>query len=174
MHQRKNVILNLRDDGVAPDDVGEMCLLQRLQLGSKENSLIPKSIAGAQALELIGDDFSKRRADARAENVILGQATDPKIDRIHISVERKELCLKIRVACDLSETGDTGESVGGACTVIIREAVIASALNVTRSEIKSTRAGRTEKKISKAANEFRIHFLRVVGGEIFQDRIAPN
>src|SRR5438552_1341614 len=35
--KEKNVILNLRDDGVAPDDVGEMCLLQRLQLGSKEN-----------------------------------------------------------------------------------------------------------------------------------------
>src|SRR5438132_2207217 len=78
--KEKIVILILRDDGVAPDDVGEMCLLQRLQLGSKENSLIPKSIACAQALELIGDDFSKRRADARAENVILGQATDPKID----------------------------------------------------------------------------------------------
>jgi len=27
--KEKNVILNLRDDGVAPDDVGEMCLLQR-------------------------------------------------------------------------------------------------------------------------------------------------
>ena len=47
-------------------------------------------------------------------------------------------------------------------------------MNVARSEIKSSRAGRTEKKISKAANEFRIHFLRVVGGEIFQDRIGPN
>src|SRR6267378_8475984 len=78
--KEKNVVLNLCDDGVAPDDVGEMCLLQRLQLASKENSLIPESIAGAQALELIGDDFSKCRADARAENVILGQATDPKID----------------------------------------------------------------------------------------------
>ena len=78
--KEEDVVLNLRDDGVAPDDVGEMCLLQSLHLASKENSLIPKSIAGAQALELIGDDFAKRRADARAENMILGQATDPKID----------------------------------------------------------------------------------------------
>jgi len=78
--KEEDIVLNLRDDGVAPDDVGETCLLQCLQLASKENSLIPKSIAGAQALELIGDDFSKRRADARAENMILGQAADPKID----------------------------------------------------------------------------------------------
>src|SRR5438270_13015934 len=64
--KEKNVILNLRDDGVAPDDVGEMCLLQRLQLGSKKNSLIPKSIASTQALELIGNDFSKCRTHAGA------------------------------------------------------------------------------------------------------------
>ena len=52
--------------------------------------------------------------------------------------------------------------------------MIAPALNVERSKIKCTRAGRAEEKISKAASEFRIHFLRVVGGEIFQNGIGPD
>ena len=33
---KKKTLSELREDGVAPDDVGEPCLLQRLQLASKK------------------------------------------------------------------------------------------------------------------------------------------
>ena len=82
--------------------------------GVEKNSLIPKSIAVTKTHELIGDNFPEGGADAPAENMILGKAANPKIDRIDISVEREQLRLKIGIARNLTETRDARQSIGDA------------------------------------------------------------
>jgi len=48
--KEENVVLNLRDNGVAADDVGKTRLLKCLELRATENSLIPETVAVSNAL----------------------------------------------------------------------------------------------------------------------------
>ena len=78
--KEENVVLNLRDNSVATDDVGKTRLLKCLELRAIENLLIPETVAVTDALELVRDDLPECGADASAGNMIFGKAADPKVD----------------------------------------------------------------------------------------------
>jgi len=118
--KRKNVVLNLREDGVAPDDVGKPRLLKRLQLRAVKNSLIPEAVSVTNTLELVRDNSPEGGADAAAGNMIFGKAANPKIDRIDISIKLEHLRLQIGIARNLTEIRDAGQPKCDARAVIIR------------------------------------------------------
>src|ERR1700730_11622742 len=160
--KKEAVILELGDGCVAPDDVGEARLLKCPQLVAPEAALVPKTIAIADPLELIGDNSLKSGADTRVREMIFRQTANPEINRINIAVEDEQLHLQIGVAGDLRKTGDARKAIRCSHAVVIAQSVVAAALNIERRQIETDGARRAEEEISQIADDVGIDFLGIV------------
>src|SRR5262249_31613104 len=159
------------DDGVALDDIGETDRLDGRQLNPGEGPLVPEAVAVTQALELVGDDPPEGDANAGAGDVVLGQATHPEVDVVDVTVELAQLILQLQVAGDLTETGHAGQAVGRSRGVVVRQPVVAAALDVARGQVEAPRAGRAKQEVTQAIHQLGVNLLGVVGGQVLEDEI---
>jgi hypothetical protein len=96
--------------------------------------------------------------------VIFREASHPKINRVYASIQCEELGLHGWIQGDLSETGDTWNSIGGSSRIVVRKPMVAPALDVERSEVESTSPGRAEEEVPQTIDELGVHFLSFIRG----------
>src|SRR6185436_9940869 len=84
----------------------------------------------AEALKLKAQAGRDERADACAGEMVLGQCTHERIDRVDVGVEGGEGGAERAVGGDGGVGGNLGKSVGRSKRVVVGQAVVAGALDV--------------------------------------------
>src|SRR5207302_1387965 len=130
------------------------------KLATGEHALIPVAVAIPQARELIGDNGPQCRPDASARNMVLGQSTDPQVDVVYRSIFSPQLLLQLGIAGDLVEVSHSGQAVCSTNCVVVRQTMIATALNIQAGKIESACAGRPEKEVADFVDHPIIDFRR--------------
>src|SRR5947208_148019 len=94
--------------------------------------LIPKSIAVAQPLKLIDEDFAECRPQTSAGRVTFGEPADPKIDVADRPIQILERLLKLFIGSDVRKLPDLRQAIRLTRGIVICQAMIAAALDVQR------------------------------------------
>ncbi len=110
-------------------------------------------------------------ADDGACNVIFRQASHPKIDVVDVCVRGSKTVLNVHVARDCGEARARGQADGLTAVVVALHSVIATALNVERTEVETSAAWRTEEEIAQTVDNERIDLLCALGRQATQDRL---
>src|SRR5437773_8267807 len=114
-------------------------MLDLTELPARKHSLKPQAVAVAQPLELVGNNRAKRRPDAAAAKMVLGQSADPEIDVIDRAVERLQIGRQLAIGRDLAKARYLGQVIRGSHAVVVGQAIVAAALDVQARQVKPAR-----------------------------------
>src|SRR5438552_3931602 len=95
-------------------------------------------------------------------------ATTASLASTNRTVQILELLRDLRIRCDLLEARHRRQSVRDARRVVIRQTVIAPALDVERREIESTLAGLPEEEVPQAVDDLVVDLLGIRRRQIFE------
>src|SRR5262249_22144391 len=85
--EKENIVLKICDLGISPNNVGQRRVIDREERTARKGPLIPERVAVAKASKLVAQDSPNERPGTAAGNVILGEASNPKVNVVDIAVQ---------------------------------------------------------------------------------------
>ena len=103
--------------------------------------------------------------------VTFGQTSNPQVDVVDIAVQSFELVSKLEVRSDVMETRDRVQAESLTNGIEIAETVVATTLDIERTQVKSARTWGSEKEVTNTVDQLVVNLLGTLYGESTQDRL---